>query len=107
MLLLWLTGELARASATTVAFLGVSMLLVTRVLDWQDVLGEKGAWDALVWFGVLVMLAGQLDKAGLPQAFAQDRPRARQRLAVVVGARCAAGRVYCTRTTRLRAWSRT
>lgn len=69
-LLLWLSGGWHGASATTVAWLGVSMLLLSRVLDWQDVLGEKGAWDALVWFGGLVMLAGQLDKAGLPQAFA-------------------------------------
>src|SRR5260221_10204037 len=46
------------------------MLLLTRVLDWQDILDEKGAWDALIWFGGLLMLAGQLDKAGFPQAFA-------------------------------------
>ena len=70
-LLLWLSAEWHGRSATTVALLGVSMLLLTRVLEWQDVLGEKGAWDALVWFGGLVMLAGQLDKAGLPQAFAR------------------------------------
>ena len=50
--------------------LGLALLLLTRVLDWQDVLDEKGAWDALIWFGGLVMLAAQLDKAGLPRAFA-------------------------------------
>ncbi len=49
---------------------GLALLLVTRVLDWQDLLAERGAWDALIWFGGLVMLAGQLDKAGLPKAFA-------------------------------------
>ena len=54
----------------TIAYLGLALLLVTRVLDWQDVLAETGAWDALIWFGGLVMLAGQLDKAGLPKAFA-------------------------------------
>jgi DASS family divalent anion:Na+ symporter len=69
-LLLWLSAEWHGISATTVACLGVAMLLLMRVLDWQDVLGETGAWDALVWFGGLLMLAGQLDKAGLPQAFA-------------------------------------
>jgi DASS family divalent anion:Na+ symporter len=69
-LLLWLSGDWHGASPTTVACLGVAALLLTRVLEWQDVLAEKGAWDALVWFGGLVMLAGQLDKAGLPQAFA-------------------------------------
>jgi DASS family divalent anion:Na+ symporter len=69
-LLLWLSAEWHGVSPTIVAYLGLAMLLLTRVLDWEDVLGEKGAWDALTWFGGLVMLAGQLDKAGLPQAFA-------------------------------------
>ena len=69
-LLLWLSSEWHGASPTTVAYLGLTLLLVTRVMDWQDILDEKGAWDALIWFGGLVMLAGQLDKAGLPRAFA-------------------------------------
>ncbi len=69
-LVLWLTSEWHGASPTTIAYLGVVLLLVTRLLDWQHVLSEKGAWDALMWFGGLVMLAGQLDKAGLPRAFA-------------------------------------
>jgi DASS family divalent anion:Na+ symporter len=69
-LLLWLTAEWHGISSTTIAYLGLALLLITRVLDWQDFLAEKGAWDALMWFGGLVMLAGQLDKAGLPRAFA-------------------------------------
>ncbi len=69
-LVLWLSAEWHGASPTAIAYLGLALLLVTRVLDWQDVLAEKGAWDALIWFGGLVMLAGQLDKAGLPTAFA-------------------------------------
>ncbi len=71
-LLLWLTGEWHGLSATAVASAGLSLLLLTRVLDWQDLLDEKGAWDALIWFGGLVMLAGQFEKAGFPQAFAQS-----------------------------------
>jgi divalent anion:Na+ symporter, DASS family len=69
-LLLWLTGDLHGMSPTTVAYIGLAALLLTRVLQWQDVLDEKGAWDALIWFGGLVMLAAQLDKAGLPKALA-------------------------------------
>lgn len=69
-LLLWLSAELHGASPTVIAYLGLALLLVTRVLDWQDILAETGAWDALIWFGGLVMLAGQLDAAGLPKAFA-------------------------------------
>jgi len=69
-LLLWLSSEWHGFSATAIAYLGLTMLLLTRVLDWQDLLEEKGAWDALIWFGGLVMLAGQLDKAGFPRALA-------------------------------------
>jgi DASS family divalent anion:Na+ symporter len=69
-LTLWLSGEWHGFSATAVAYLGLTVLLVTRVLDWQDLLDEKGAWDALIWFGGLMMLATQLDKAGFPRAFA-------------------------------------
>jgi DASS family divalent anion:Na+ symporter len=69
-LLLWLTGEWHGISATTIAYLGLCLLLLTRVLDWQDLVDDKGAWDALIWFGGLVMLAGQFEKAGFPKAFA-------------------------------------
>jgi DASS family divalent anion:Na+ symporter len=71
LLTLWLTGEWHGISATAVAYLGVSLLLILRVLDWRDVLGETGAWDALVWFGGLVALAAALQDAGFPDALAQ------------------------------------
>ena len=70
-LLLWLASEWIALSATAVAWLGVAMLLLTRVLEWKDILEEKGAWDALIWFGGLVMLSTELHKAGFPQAFAR------------------------------------
>ena len=41
---------------------------------------RRGAWDALIWFGGLVMLAGQLDKAGLPKAFAGGGSRPGRRV---------------------------
>jgi DASS family divalent anion:Na+ symporter len=69
-LLLWLSGDWHGVSPTAVAYFGLTMLLLTRVLQWQDLLDEKGAWDALIWFGGLVMLASQFDKAGFPKALA-------------------------------------
>jgi DASS family divalent anion:Na+ symporter len=69
--MLWLAGEWIALSPTAVAWLGVTMLLLTRVLEWKDILEEKGAWDALIWFGGLVMLSTELHKAGFPQAFAR------------------------------------
>ena len=44
--------------------IGVSIMLVGNVLDWQDVVGEKGAWDTLVWMGSIIALAGFLNSFG-------------------------------------------
>jgi DASS family divalent anion:Na+ symporter len=67
---LWVTSEWNKLDATVVALLGVSVMLVTGVIRWEDVLAEKGAWDALIWFGGLVMMAGQLNTLGLMKWFA-------------------------------------
>lgn len=67
---LWLTGEWHGVSPTTVAFTGLTVLVITRVLAWHDITDEKGAWDCLIWFGGLMMLSTELNKAGFPKAFA-------------------------------------
>ncbi|UPZ15851.1 DASS family sodium-coupled anion symporter [Flavobacterium humidisoli] len=64
LLFLWMTGDLFSIDATTTAFIGLVVLLLTSVLTWDDVKGEKGAWDTIVWFAVLVMMASSLDKLG-------------------------------------------
>ncbi len=68
-LLLWVTEPWHGLSATTVAYIGVAMLLLLRVLNWSEVLAERGAWDILVWFGGIVMFADKLSKLGLFKAF--------------------------------------
>lgn len=45
--------------------LGLSTLLLLGVLDWDDCLSEKSAWDTLAWFAVLVGMAGQLTTLGV------------------------------------------
>jgi len=63
-LVLWATSQFTKIDATTVAFLGISILLATGVLIWDDVKSEKGAWDTLVWMGTLMGFAGFLSKLG-------------------------------------------
>ena len=55
--------------ATTVAMVGLSILLVTNVLTWEDILNEKSAWDTVTWFAALVMMATYLNKLGLIKWF--------------------------------------
>jgi DASS family divalent anion:Na+ symporter len=69
-LALWVTGEWNKIDATVVALVGVSVMLLTGVIRWDDVLAEKGAWDALIWFGGLVMMASQLNALGFMKWFA-------------------------------------
>jgi divalent anion:Na+ symporter, DASS family len=66
LILLWIFGDqLVGLNATTAALIGLGILLLSGVLNWQDVLKERGAWDTLVWFAALVMMASQLNALGL------------------------------------------
>ncbi|WDZ96968.1 DASS family sodium-coupled anion symporter [Herbaspirillum sp. WKF16] len=77
LLLLWanvpamLLGAAFMLDPTVVAFVGLFVLIITGTIDWDDVLSEKSAWDTLVWFGALVMLAEQLNKTGVVAWFSE------------------------------------
>jgi len=60
----WVLGKQVGLDATATAMIGVAILLVTKVLDWSDVVNEKGAWDTMVWFSIVVMLCGYLADFG-------------------------------------------
>lgn len=62
---LWILGEFISLDATTVAFIGLSILLLSGVLSWEDIKSEKAAWDTLIWFAALLMMAAQLGKLGV------------------------------------------
>jgi DASS family divalent anion:Na+ symporter len=64
LLFLWIFGDKLSIDATTTAFIGLGFLLFTSVLTWEDVKSEKGAWDTIVWFAVLVMMASALNELG-------------------------------------------
>ncbi len=64
LLVLWIFGGTLSIDATTTAFIGLTLLLLTSVLTWEDVKSEKGAWDTIVWFAVLVMMASSLNELG-------------------------------------------
>jgi citrate:succinate antiporter/L-tartrate/succinate antiporter len=71
---LWITGSNPDVSlpvlgsrfvdATGVVLLANALMLVTRVVEWDDVLGHAGAWNVLVWFATLVALADGLSRVG-------------------------------------------
>jgi DASS family divalent anion:Na+ symporter len=63
----WILDKNIGMNATTTAMLGFSILLITRILSWQDALSESGAWDTLAWFATLVMLSDYVTKFGMTE----------------------------------------
>ncbi|XP_066326413.1 dicarboxylate transporter 2.1, chloroplastic-like [Miscanthus floridulus] len=62
---LWIFGQSIAVSSVVAAMIGLSILLLLGVLNWEDCLNEKSAWDTLAWFAILVGLAGQLTNLGI------------------------------------------
>ncbi len=66
LILLWIFGEEAFGlESTSVALIGVCALVLTGVLTWNDIKQEHEAWDTLIWFSTLVMMATFLNQFGL------------------------------------------
>jgi DASS family divalent anion:Na+ symporter len=67
---LWTTVALHGIHYSLVALLGVVALVLTRVLDWEDLLSEREAWGVFLWYGGVVRLAEALSETGLTARFA-------------------------------------
>lgn len=69
---LWIGGDSLGIGATTAALIGLSLLLLLEVLTWSDIKNEQGAWDTLVWFATLFMMASYMNKLGLIPWFSKE-----------------------------------
>jgi DASS family divalent anion:Na+ symporter len=68
----WVTSPLHGTHNTVVALAGVCALLLAGVLTWDDLLAERKAWDALIWFAPLLMMADALREAGVIKVLSDD-----------------------------------
>ncbi len=68
-LALWIFGG-DFLNATTAALVVISLMLLTKVVTWDDMLNNKQAWNTLAWFATLVALADGLNKTGFVKWFA-------------------------------------
>ncbi len=68
---LWMTTTFHHLNYAAVALLGISVLLLSGVLNWEDVISERGAWDVFIWYGGLVRMAEALGETGLTKRFAE------------------------------------
>lgn len=69
LLVLWIFGDMIGVDPTIASFVGLSILLLSGVLSWEDIKSEKEAWDTLIWFAALLMMANQLKKLGFTSWF--------------------------------------
>jgi DASS family divalent anion:Na+ symporter len=69
--ILWMTNTLHGIDYATVALLGISVLLITGVLDWEDLISERPAWSVFIWYGGLVRMAEALGQTGITKRFAE------------------------------------
>jgi L-tartrate/succinate antiporter len=70
-ILLWVFGG-AYIDAATAAFVVVSLMLITRVITWEDMAKNEAAWTTIVLLATLVTLADGLARAGFIKWFATN-----------------------------------
>jgi len=73
---LWIFSTWHGMHSATVALAGIGVLLVVGVLDWNDLMGDRAAWDVFIWYGGMVKLAEALGETSIPRLFAEATGRA-------------------------------
>lgn len=62
-LVLWIFGS-KLLNATMVALVVLCLMVIFDVINWNDVISNKSAWNTLTWFATLVAMASGLEKVG-------------------------------------------
>jgi DASS family divalent anion:Na+ symporter len=68
----WVRSRDYGVDVAVTALLGCMVLLLTGVLAWDDIPGEKGGWAVFIWYGGLLRLAQGLNDAGVTKVFATN-----------------------------------
>ena len=70
-LYLWIYGPKYGISQVSSTLIGLSVLLITKILTFEEILEEKEAWNIFVWFAVIVMLSQNLQSCGVITYFSE------------------------------------
>jgi DASS family divalent anion:Na+ symporter len=68
----WIFSTALGLDPTATAMMAIAALLLTGVLTWDDLSGDRAAWDTFVWFAALVMMATFLGQFGLIKWFSDQ-----------------------------------
>ena len=69
---LWMTPKLTGFHYATVAMVGICTLLLTGVLDFDDLINERAGWSVFIWYGGLLRMAEALGQTGITKRFAES-----------------------------------
>lgn len=59
----WIAGG-GFVAPVIVSLIVISLMVVTGVVTWQDIVGHRQGWNVLVWFATLVAMADGLNQVG-------------------------------------------
>jgi L-tartrate/succinate antiporter len=65
---MWIFGA-DYINATTAALVVVSLMVIVRIVQWDDIVGNKAAWNTLILLATLVTLADGLARTGFIKWF--------------------------------------
>lgn len=71
LIVLWMFAKQLAILPAVTAMCGLILLLIANVLTWDDIRKEEGAWETLIWFAILLMMATQLNKLGFTTWFSE------------------------------------
>ncbi|BCS88040.1 anion permease [Pseudodesulfovibrio sediminis] len=64
-LVFWVFGKQLGVNSTVAAIFILALMILTDVINWEDVITNKSAWNVFVWFATLVAMASGLKKTGV------------------------------------------
>ncbi|MDG6896528.1 anion permease [Actinobacillus delphinicola] len=63
-LILWIGSKFFGIHPTTTALTILVLMLMFRVITWDEMLGNRPAWNVLLWFATLITMASGLKNVG-------------------------------------------
>lgn len=60
----WMLGDKIGMGMYIVAFVFLALELLLGILDWNDLMAEKGAWNMYIWYGAFFSISGAINAGG-------------------------------------------
>ena len=68
----WVTSPWHGIGNAFVALAGICAQMISGLLRWEELLGETKAWDVMLWFAPLIMMADELNSGGVVKVLSES-----------------------------------